>query len=195
MYAMVRTYQITMGRACYKCTLGFSSTSNVTDTGFSRSKTEDIHTCNQQERRWIISPRRGPFPDPGTSLPAPLSYCDLSENQAFYPTARYQIIRFAFISSDWAAGAARAAAGAVRAQRPLALPKWLQLTTRLISPTRMSDRARREKISTACWHIAWELTSNLGVNHAASNTCGFSMQLQVVHTLSLGLVSFIMKRQ
>ena len=32
MLAMVRTYQITMGRAYYKCTLGFSSTSNVTDT-------------------------------------------------------------------------------------------------------------------------------------------------------------------
>ena len=32
MRAMVRTYQITMGRAYYKCTLGFSSTSNVTDT-------------------------------------------------------------------------------------------------------------------------------------------------------------------
>ena len=32
MCAMVRTYQITMGRAYYKCTLGFSSTSNVTDT-------------------------------------------------------------------------------------------------------------------------------------------------------------------
>ena len=32
MRAMVRTYQITMGRAYYKCTLRFSSTSNVTDT-------------------------------------------------------------------------------------------------------------------------------------------------------------------
>ena len=37
MRAMVRTYQITMGRAYYKCTLVFSSTSNVTDTFFSRS--------------------------------------------------------------------------------------------------------------------------------------------------------------
>ena len=34
MRAMMRTYQITMGRAYYKCTLGFSSTSNVTDTEF-----------------------------------------------------------------------------------------------------------------------------------------------------------------
>ena len=32
MGAMLRTYQITMGRAYYKCTLRFSSTSNVTDT-------------------------------------------------------------------------------------------------------------------------------------------------------------------
>ena len=32
MGAIVRTYQIIMGRAYYKCTLGFSSTSNVTDT-------------------------------------------------------------------------------------------------------------------------------------------------------------------
>ena len=32
MGAMVRTYQITMGRAYYKCTLRFSSTSNVTGT-------------------------------------------------------------------------------------------------------------------------------------------------------------------
>ena len=32
MRAMVRTYQITMGRAYYKCTLRFSSTSNVTGT-------------------------------------------------------------------------------------------------------------------------------------------------------------------
>jgi len=32
MGAMVRTYQITMGRAYYKCALGFSSTSNVTGT-------------------------------------------------------------------------------------------------------------------------------------------------------------------
>jgi hypothetical protein len=32
MRAMVRTYQITMRRVYYKCTLGFSSTSNVTDT-------------------------------------------------------------------------------------------------------------------------------------------------------------------
>ena len=32
MDAMLRTYQITMGRAYYKCTLRFSSTSNVTDT-------------------------------------------------------------------------------------------------------------------------------------------------------------------
>src|SRR6266568_3762987 len=32
MGAMVRTYQITMERAYYKCALGLSSTSNVTDT-------------------------------------------------------------------------------------------------------------------------------------------------------------------
>ena len=32
MGAMLRTYQITMGRAYYKYTLRFSSTSNVTDT-------------------------------------------------------------------------------------------------------------------------------------------------------------------
>ena len=32
MGAMVRTYQITMGRAYYKCALRFSSTSNVTGT-------------------------------------------------------------------------------------------------------------------------------------------------------------------
>jgi len=37
MRAMVRTYQITMGRAYYKCTLRFSSTSNVTDTNVSAS--------------------------------------------------------------------------------------------------------------------------------------------------------------
>jgi hypothetical protein len=35
MGAMLRTYQITMGRAYYKCTLRFSSTSNVTDTHLS----------------------------------------------------------------------------------------------------------------------------------------------------------------
>ena len=34
MGAMVRTYQITMGRAYYKCALRFSSTSNVTGTNF-----------------------------------------------------------------------------------------------------------------------------------------------------------------
>ena len=32
MRAVVRTYQFTMGQAYYKCTLRFSSTSNVTDT-------------------------------------------------------------------------------------------------------------------------------------------------------------------
>ena len=37
MGAMLRTYQITMGRAYYKCTLRFSSTSNVTDTVFELS--------------------------------------------------------------------------------------------------------------------------------------------------------------
>jgi len=36
---MVRTYQITMGRAYYKCTLGLSSTSNVTDTEFTATPT------------------------------------------------------------------------------------------------------------------------------------------------------------
>ena len=39
MRAMVRTYQFTMGRAYYKCTLRFSSTSNVTDTRFVAKRT------------------------------------------------------------------------------------------------------------------------------------------------------------
>ena len=54
MRAMVRTYQITMGRAYYKCTLGLSSTSNVTDTRFSCSASrvlkpfyDQLHECRE----------------------------------------------------------------------------------------------------------------------------------------------------
>ena len=43
MGAMLRTYQITMGRAYYKCTLRFSSTSNVTDTVAVRSALQETH--------------------------------------------------------------------------------------------------------------------------------------------------------
>jgi len=41
--AMVRKYQITTGRAYYKCALGFSSTSNVTDPEPTRGFCQAIH--------------------------------------------------------------------------------------------------------------------------------------------------------
>ena len=64
MRAMVRTYQITMGRAYYKCTLGFSSTSNVTDT---------------------LKPSTYELPYPRCCNPVPLSTrcCDLNQRTFF----------------------------------------------------------------------------------------------------------------
>ena len=70
MGAIVRTYQIIMGRAYYKCTLGFSSTSNVTDTKNLGKLKSNYHSTLRKPPSFPYTPQPSQCPHP-LILPPP----------------------------------------------------------------------------------------------------------------------------